>query len=930
MTTRVPTSATSGLDLDFSGEISWTKFDELTQSLDIAEIEQAYRLLELEEARVDVEISESVETGEEINMKFAGLSILRDNLYDITEQLAPAQAAIEVTAANAGAISGRVRFLDREQEKLERALNMVVDTDLLKRRLAELLNAMRDKDIDVAAALVHKYIATESTTLNSPLVMFASPSSDARASTATGGDSRDDKFVQLDNPAQIISVAAKELTERVSYMFETAVETNNTKEISHCFRLFPLLGEELRGLDLYSEFLCNVIAEKSRVSGDIQNNIYAIRITRLFEVIATVIDNHFPLVETHYGPGRMVRVMQRLQMEGAKRAALVLDFFEEERHIKRRLSQIQQADASALQANTQSRVQLLSVDRGRTGRYSEEDISDNDFKDITSIISELVLIERQIAAFSRFMESRSISEMKALSSEPMGTEKVFMAVDAIAKLIPLTMQGVLDIPITGTTSGNTSRGAVFDEHTGLISHTPLSLRLPWLTETFISFETFFLTKSIAKAMSLDDSDDLSGWTEPLRDDIESSSVRGSGALAVGSANSRSKDWLKKHIPGLTNAPLGISQTSSCVGDVFFVVRTSLEHAIATQQVSAVEAIAQHAIGVVNSMFLSVVEARALKKWVTGAGGPGNGSNSGSGRNSRALQLGISTGESGWRLPGVRTQHSGISLEQQPTDTTSISPQASAQREILVALNNLDLSCTYMKQTADSLNSKIDSEWQRVPKLEHATRAQKAIDTLAALSAKFAHSKQRSLEQLGLHVLKPWVRSILQQSYRDIKYVLTDEEFNDVQNDNLFQKRFVLKFGSLAQQLKHRLSAKNYSAAIENAIASLSTDWERAIRQSKFNMLGGIMFEKDVRELQRYLEQESGVVLRHKFVRLVQMADILAIESIADANYILESQPAVDMPSNPQTPPSLSKSDIKALLINRIDISEKEMLSLNIQ
>ncbi|KAI9500250.1 COG4 transport protein-domain-containing protein [Coemansia spiralis] len=818
MTTRVPTSATSGLDLDFSGEISWTKFDELTQSLDIAEIEQAYRLLELEEARVDVEISESVETGEEINMKFAGLSILRDNLYDITEQLAPAQAAIEVTAANAGAISGRVRFLDREQEKLERALNMVVDTDLLKRRLAELLNAMRDKDIDVAAALVHKYIATESTTLNSPLVMFASPSSDARASTATGGDSRDDKFVQLDNPAQIISVAAKELTERVSYMFETAVETNNTKEISHCFRLFPLLGEELRGLDLYSEFLCNVIAEKSRVSGDIQNNIYAIRITRLFEVIATVIDNHFPLVETHYGPGRMVRVMQRLQMEGAKRAALVLDFFEEERHIKRRLSQIQQADASALQANTQSRVQLLSVDRGRTGRYSEEDISDNDFKDITSIISELVLIERQIAAFSRFMESRSISEMKALSSEPMGTEKVFMA------------------------------------HTGLISHTPLSLRLPWLTETFISFETFFLTKSIAKAMSLDDSDDF-------------------------------KDWLKKHIPGLTNAPLGISQTSSCVGDVFFVVRTSLEHAIATQQVSAVEAIAQHAIGVVNSMFLSVVEARALKKWVTGAGGPGNGSNSGS---------------------------------------------ASAQREILVAFNNLDLSCTYMKQTADSLNSKIDSEWQRVPKLEHATRAQKAIDTLAALSAKFAHSKQRSLEQLGLHVLKPWVRSILQQSYRDIKYVLTDEEFNDVQNDNLFQKRFVLKFGSLAQQLKHRLSAKNYSAAIENAIASLSTDWERAIRQSKFNMLGGIMFEKDVRELQRYLEQESGVVLRHKFVRLVQMADILAIESIADANYILESQPAVDMPSNPQTPPSLSKSDIKALLINRIDISEKEMLSLNIQ
>ncbi|KAJ2397810.1 Golgi transport complex subunit 4, partial [Coemansia sp. RSA 2559] len=291
MATMAPASAMGGLDLDASGEISWQKFDELTQSLDIAEIEQAYRLLELEEARVDVEISDGVERSDEVNARFAQLSGLHDSLAAVAELLAPAQAAVDATATNAGALSARVRFLDQELSKLEDAVRMVVETDLLKQQLSELLVAMHDKDIDVAAALVHKYITTDSATLENPFVSFAQPPSSAPL--PTGDTSR--SAAGPSSPARIVAYASKELTERVSFMFGTAVQTNNTKEISRCFRLFPLLGEETRGLDMYSEFLCSVIADKSRITGDVQINIHALRITRIFEVIATAIDSHFPL-----------------------------------------------------------------------------------------------------------------------------------------------------------------------------------------------------------------------------------------------------------------------------------------------------------------------------------------------------------------------------------------------------------------------------------------------------------------------------------------------------------------------------------------------------------------------------------------------------------------------------------------------------------
>ncbi|KAJ2476982.1 Golgi transport complex subunit 4, partial [Coemansia sp. RSA 2052] len=264
----------------------------------------------------------------------------------------------------------------------------------------------------------------------------------------------------------------------------------------------------------------------------------------------------------------------------------------------------------------------------------------------------------------------------------------------------------------------------------------------------------------------------------------------------------------------------------------------------------------------------------------------------------------------------------------------IGPVAAHQRQILVSVNNLDLAGQYLQKTADELKARVTSEWARIPQRDHVTRAQRALDTFGAFLAKFTHAKQRSLEQFGAQVVKPWVRAILQQSYRDIKYVLTDEEFNDVQNDNLFQKRFILKFGgggggggsSLAKQLKQRLTAANHAAVLDIAVSSLAVDWERAIRQSKFNMLGGIMFEKDVREIQRYLEMESGVSLRKKFSRLLQSASILAVEGVADARHIFEggTQLAADVSSQAA---ALSKNEVKAILANRIDISEKDISDL---
>jgi hypothetical protein len=64
---------------------------------------------------------------------------------------------------------------------------------------------------------------------------------------------------------------------------------------------------------------------------------YADTLVRLFESIAVIIDQHQPVVTKYYGPGKMLRVIQRLQEESDTRSRKILEAFEEERGISRKV-----------------------------------------------------------------------------------------------------------------------------------------------------------------------------------------------------------------------------------------------------------------------------------------------------------------------------------------------------------------------------------------------------------------------------------------------------------------------------------------------------------------------------------------------------------------------------------------------------------------
>ncbi|KAJ1864987.1 Golgi transport complex subunit 4, partial [Coemansia sp. RSA 2703] len=475
--------------------------------------------------------------------------------------------------------------------------------------------------------------------------------------------------------------------------------------------------------------------------------------------------------------------------------------FADERHVARRRAQVLHAERIQPTANA-------SANANANANANAAALDDHDVSDVAAVLAELALLLRQIAAFTRFAESRAAPEVQALAAEPAAVRERLLAADASC-----------------------------DEATGLVADSPLAARVAWLADAYGSFEAFFVARSVARAMALDDTDALAGWA----------------AVALPATADADVDSVAAADPAF------VALTSSCVDDVFFVVRTALDRAVATQQPDAVDAVGRLATATLGSALVAPLEARALAPW-------------------------------------------------SPAD-------AARQRRALVALNNLDLAATYLARTAAPLRERVAAEW---PADTAATAtAMAAVDAVAAFATRIANACQRGRDHVALHAVKPRVRSALQHAYRDIKYVLSDEEFNDAQADNLFQKRFARRFAALARRLRRHLAPANAAALLVAAAAALAADWERAIRQSKFNMLGALMFDADVRHVMRLVDAEAeaagaaAAAVRPLFARLLRMADALAVEAASADN--ASAAPSSDDPA------ALTHAEVAALLANRVDL-----------
>lgn len=326
------------------------------------------------------------------------LDLLRAHLSSqTTTTRSVSHGMLSGAAATADRISNAVRRLDTEQARVKSTLKVVDQVAELKACVLGVAGSMgAPQDWETAASYLNRASKIPPEVVHGAFAAEIVPTAEVP----------DPPNVTLDNAAE--SLCGLFLRE-----FDRAVKENDGAKITRFFKLFPLIGRSEVGLDVYGRYVCQGIAARARAnlnagtagSQSKDGFFYANALTKLLEHIAQIIDGHGPLVERHYGPRKMGRVIERLQVEADVQGGIILDTWSDERHVDRKLMDIKSYAFTFL---VQS---FLPAQRAGTPRAASPAVRDAaatddegvDMKEIDGLLNEVGVMLGRWSLYCRFL-----------------------------------------------------------------------------------------------------------------------------------------------------------------------------------------------------------------------------------------------------------------------------------------------------------------------------------------------------------------------------------------------------------------------------------------------------------------------------------------------------------------------------------------------
>ncbi|KAG8885606.1 hypothetical protein FRB97_000514 [Tulasnella sp. 331] len=326
------------------------------------------------------------------------------------------------TAKTAQRVGGRVRALDEEIRRVRDAAERVAAVTELKTSLVDLHSSIASEDWEAATRHCARAMAVPPEIMSGAFAESVVPSSDLPLP-----------------PAETLVQARESLLETFRTNFAAASSARDSANTSRFFKLFPAIGWENEGLEAYSDFVVDLVRARATVSGKTSSPVYYITtLTSLFESIALIVDQHQPVVEKYYGPGKMLIVVKRVLQECDRVVSGLIENWEEERQMQRKIQDTANPYFVALAPGT-------AAAQRRGGGSMMADDEGPDPREIDKVLNELAGMAGRWSAFRKFLCER-------LSDEESDEEGSATQVDVAGAVSNDTKDMVKDTPRAGTAS----------------------------------------------------------------------------------------------------------------------------------------------------------------------------------------------------------------------------------------------------------------------------------------------------------------------------------------------------------------------------------------------------------------------------------------------------------------------------------------------
>lgn len=728
----------------------------------LADIHAGLAQLHTREATVTQRLNALIASQKDLSRELARLDLLRAHLgTQAVSARAISNGMLGDAASTANRISGAVKRLDQEQSNVKATLEVVEQVAELKACVLGVHGSMgAPQDWETAAAYIHRASNIPDDVVDGAFAEEIVPTAEVP-----------------DPPRVTLNAAAESLCALFLREFDKAAKQGDGGNVTRFFKLFPLVGRTDTGLDAYGRYVCTGVAQRARTNFNsaapaqrADGPFYANVLTKLFEHIAQIVDGHEPLVEQHYGPGMMAKVIERLQIEADVQGGIVLDTWHEERNIDRKLTDVKSYPfsflvQSYLQAQqTSNGTPRSSSPAGAPIRTSEDE--GVDMKEVDGLLGESALMLGRYALYSRFISD------KCASSQP--EDRIDHG---------LVMPRFL---------ANSNLQSKISSH---------------LIQPFNAMTIFFFRRSVEKAFQLDEAP-----------------------------------------PDLTlnpNKPLGASLpfVTSAVDDVMYIVNQVCQRTLATSQRAVVAEVVPGVSSVLGTDFIGMTQRKMRDE---------------------SYPKPIRAGEL-------------------PPENKVIA--------FTVLINNLDVANDYIKRIVEQQLGRQSSETGKSPLQDLFPFGHDGVfveTKLKGLESAFV-SKSTELLNDGItvlfaNVLKPRIRPILAEAFRDIDYA-PPEDGNEIDEDDegddadLVKSRFDRGWGVVIRPLKRILTAANFDRLLAQALNYLATALEKRIKQyyGRVNELGAVRLERDISGIVTAAVAGGKYGLRDAFTKCTQMTLIMNME-----------------------------------------------------
>ncbi|KJA27272.1 hypothetical protein HYPSUDRAFT_62954 [Hypholoma sublateritium FD-334 SS-4] len=290
----------------------------------LPEILSCLSAFQSEEADLSNSLAELLNAREPIILSLNRLQSLTPQIDELHSEATLLTKRVSNTAKTAERVGSKVRSLDEEMGRVREAGEHVGQVMELKSSLQDLQASVDAHDWESATRHCARAMSLPVEVVSGSFAEIAVPTSENHLP-----------------PSQTLQASREKLLAVFRQKFAEAASARDSTTTSRFFKLFPSIGWEDEGLEAYANFVVELVRVRSPASAKTSSPLYYITaLTSLFESIAMIVDQHQPVVEKYYGPGKMKRVVRRLLEESDRVSRSLKDRWEEDRSMQRKLADV--------------------------------------------------------------------------------------------------------------------------------------------------------------------------------------------------------------------------------------------------------------------------------------------------------------------------------------------------------------------------------------------------------------------------------------------------------------------------------------------------------------------------------------------------------------------------------------------------------------